>query len=270
MPKTVVLYHGSCSDGFCAAWVAKKRLPLDTVFIPVNYNQPYPNEIIGNIVYILDFSYKHPVMSQLIGQAHAVCVLDHHESAQKELTFPSCSYEQWVNGEGRIYIKFDLNKSGGRLTWDHFYPNIVPNWLVSYTEDYDLWRKRLLHTEEISAAIRSYPYDFAIWDTFNLSNLILEGKTILRYEEKIIKGAIANAVEIVMDEYKILTVNATICISEIGGQLARGRPFGATYFIRGDGKRVYSLRSSPEGINVADFAKKRGGGGHPHAAGFTE
>jgi hypothetical protein len=40
----VVFYHANCQDGFCAAWVASKRLPKDTEFEPMQYGQPPPGQ----------------------------------------------------------------------------------------------------------------------------------------------------------------------------------------------------------------------------------
>jgi len=45
--------------------------------------------------------------------------------------------------------------------------------------------------------------------------------------------------------------------------------FGAAYFVRDDGKKVYSLRSVGD-FDVSEVAKKYGGGGHRNAAGFQE
>ena len=102
-----------------------------------------------------------------------------------------------------------------------------------------------------------------------------------------------------MNGHKILVVNATVLFSEIAGELAAlpcqrcllerqagleddggsvcslcngtgKRPFGACYFDRQDGKRQWSLRSTDNGVDVSEIARKRGGGGHKHAAGFTE
>ena len=36
------------------------------------------------------------------------------------------------------------------------------------------------------------------------------------------------------------------------------------------GRRQWSLRSTKDGIDVAEFAKVRGGGGHRHAAGYED
>ena len=118
--------------------------------------------------------------------------------------------------------------------------------------------------------------DFDTWDLWhkyhsgNLGPFIDEGRTIRRVEAQIVDTHVRNAREIEMDGHKILSVNATVLFSEIAGELAHGRPFGACWFVRQDGKRQWSLRSRDGGINVAEIAKLHGGGGHPQAAGFEE
>ncbi len=69
-------------------------------------------------------------------------------------------------------------------------------------------------------------------------------------------------------DYEVPVVNATVLFSDIAGELAKGKPFGACYFDRADGKRQWSLRSSPDGVDVSEIAKLYGGGGHKNAAGF--
>ena len=58
--------------------------------------------------------------------------------------------------------------------------------------------------------------------------------------------------------------------SDAAHVLAEGQPFAAAWFDRGDGKRVFSLRSSADGADVGAIAKKYGGGGHRHSAGFAQ
>jgi nanoRNase/pAp phosphatase (c-di-AMP/oligoRNAs hydrolase) len=49
--------------------------------------------------------------------------------------------------------------------------------------------------------------------------------------------------------------------------MSEGCAFSATYYDISDA-RVFSLRSSKDGIDVSKVAVQYGGGGHPHAAGF--
>jgi len=56
-------------------------------------------------------------------------------------------------------------------------------------------------------------------------------------------------------------------VSDAGHLLAKGAPFAACYWDTPEG-RVFSLRSTDEGLDVSAIAKQYGGGGHIHASGF--
>lgn len=282
----LVLYHSDCVDGFTSAWVAKRAMP-NAECIPVQYGQepPNPND---REVFILDFSYKSSTILMMTDLAKRLVCLDHHKSAQEDLKsitdldpYPQRTHQWSINGHGiydKLYAKFDMNKSGASLVWDYFFLSKYKPWLVRYVEDRDLWNWKLPDSKEVSAAIASYDRTFEIWDgmahTLELEDgfngFVREGKAILRYQEQVVTAACKNAVEIEIDGHKVLSLNTTTLISEIGNRLCQGRPFSATYFIRGDGKKVWSLRSSDDGLGVSEIAKKRNGGGHQHAAGYTE
>lgn len=261
--KPLVIYHANCWDGFCAAWIADRAL-CGAECLPFHYGQEPPN-VKDRKVYILDFSFKREVLLKMFDDAYDFVVLDHHKTAKEDL-------------EGLGFCTFDLQKSGARLTWDFFgaEDENIP-WLVLYTEDRDLWRHSLPKSKEINAALRSHPLNFKLWDKLAeipMEDLLIgfanEGSAILRREKQIVDDHIRNAKEIEMDGHSILAVNATVLFSEIAGKLAEGKPFGACYFDRGDGKRQWSLRSTNEGIDVSEIAKQHGGGGHRNAAGFEE
>jgi hypothetical protein len=273
MPKRLVVYHASCADGHCAAWLFSKAFP-DAEFLPVQHGDA-PPDVAGKHVYVLDFSYSHDVMAGMVKDTGGeFVVLDHHATAEREL----------AGLEGH-YV-FDLNKSGARLAWEFLWDNRllpasfvfaqhssreVPPWLVRYTEDRDLWRWELLDSKKINAALRSYPLTFPTWDMLHARvewALVDEGGAILRAEEQTVARHVAHAAEVVIAGHRVLCVNATTLASEIAGELARNRPFGAVYFDRADGTRVYSLRSDRNGLDVSEVAKRFGGGGHVRAAGF--
>jgi len=295
--KIYVLYHANCWDGFCAAWVARKILKDTAEYIPVNYGEPEPEMLCGSVVYLLDFSYPRETMRNLLSQMHRVIVLDHHKTAESEL---AGLVQEFIDGHliNRIpdainpEIKFDVGKSGGRLAWEYFFPSsffpsstngrswIVnhPPWIVNYTEDRDLWRWKLPKSPEINAFLRSWPLDFEKWDelshiepeSIRWNTWVVAGSAILRREKQIIDEHVRHAREIELDGHKVLTVNATVLFSEIAGELAKRRPFGTCYFDRADTKRQWSLRSTDEGVDVSEIAKRHGGGGHRNAAGFEE
>jgi hypothetical protein len=287
--KPLVLYHANCLDGFCAAWVARKAMG-EIEAIPVQYGQE-PPDVTDRQVLILDFSYKRSVMRKILSQAMSVVVLDHHKTAEAELAGIVDEFIQRPDlianrpGSAVPVVHFDMDKSGGRLTWEYFavgqssLANCPVPWLVEYTEDRDLWLWKEPHSRAVNAWLRSYPLDFAIWDKLFVSSPLAfdgknfpvgEGEAILRRERQIIDDHLRNAREIEMDGHKVLAVNATVLFSDIAGELAKDRPFGTCYFDRQDGKRQWSLRSRDDGVDVSAIAKAHGGGGHRNAAGFEE
>lgn len=287
MNKNVVLYHAGCQDGHAAAWVARHYYGKEVELIPVNHGQEPPEIVDGNAVTILDFSYRCDVLEAIASRAVSLLVIDHHASAAGELRRleQSCPAAKVV---------FDLERSGCRMAWDYYFPGQAAPWFIDYAQDRDLWQWKLPFSKEISAAMASYPHDFQLWDNWaengewieTLSNMnaklefaknrvvagmIEQGTAILRYQQQMVDTACKNAVEIELDGHKVLSVNATMLVSEIGQQLCKARPFSATYFIRGsDGKKIWSLRSEEGGLDVGEIAKRHGGGGHKHAAGFQE
>ena len=63
--QTKVLYHANCNDGAGAALAAYISMGDTAEYIQVQYGKPPPECGPGDVVYIVDFSYKHDVMLQL-------------------------------------------------------------------------------------------------------------------------------------------------------------------------------------------------------------
>lgn len=272
MSNRTVLYHRDCADGFCAAWLIWRYLDHDATFIPVAYGEPAP-DLIGRDVMILDFSYPREVMEEIHNRTNALICLDHHKSAQKAL-------------EGLPYCIFDMERSGGQLTCDWLlnekaFPLKDRPWLVDYTADRDLWKWELRRSREVNAVVRSLPFQFSVWEGLNKRDplswgFLGEGEAILRSESKIVADHVARAHEIELDEHRVLAVNCSALnlVSEIAGELAQERPFGAAWVDLPTDRgwvRKWSLRSREGGLDVSEIAAKwEGGGGHAKAAGFTE
>jgi len=268
----LVLYHADCNDGFCAAWVARQAMP-DAEFMPVQYGQE-PPPTAGRRVYVLDFSYPRETMLAIAKDAEFLFIGDHHKTANDALM--GFALQVWDDFQKTVFVHFDMEKSGGRLAWEHFFPGQRSPWLVDYTEDRDLWRWKLPNSKEVNAVLSSYPRDFSVWDRFAVDggdntpslDLVHQGGAILRYQQQVVDSLCSKASEIELDGHKVLCVNATTMISEVAGKLAEGRPFGVTWFEDANGNRIYSLRSRDGGVDVSEIAKKHGGGGHRNAAGF--
>lgn len=262
--KTLCIYHGNCADGFAAAWVVRKALGEDNVeFFPGVYQTPPPDTQDRDVI-LVDFSYKRPVMEKMISSAKSMTVLDHHLSAMKDL-----------EGLPGVDVMFDMNRSGARITWDYFFPDMAPPPLLLHIEDRDLWRFALPGTREIQANVFSYPYDFKVWDTFMQmppGALAGDGEAIERKHFK----DIAELVKVCRRELRIggVVVPAAslpyTLTSDAGHLMATEHTsrIGVCYWDT-PGGRVFSLRSTDDGPDVSEIAKQYGGGGHAHAAGFT-
>lgn len=260
MSNNLCIYHGNCADGFTAAWVVRKALGEDTEFHAGVYQTAPPN-VAGKNVYLVDFSYKRPIMEKITTEARSVVVLDHHKTAEEDLrSLPDAE------------VVFDMNRAGCRITWEYFF-NDAPPTVLLHVEDRDLWRFSLPKTREIQANIFSYPYDFDIWERLMASDpkvLAVEGEAIERKHFK----DIAELVKVCQRQLRIagyIVPAASLpytLTSDAGHIMAQGQPFAVCYWDTPTG-RTFSLRSTEAGIDVSEIAKKFGGGGHRNAAGFA-
>jgi len=257
------IYHKNCTDGFGAALAVKvycDRLGVECDYIPAQYGDQTP-DVTGKTVFIVDFSYDRETLIALKEQADALTVIDHHKSAMQDL-------------DGLDYCVFDMSRSGAVLTWATLNPDTPVPLLLNYIQDRDLWLWEMENSKQVSAALLTLEKKLELWalylDDGKVEELVLKGSAIVDYQnlqlartpkgEKIPMATIGG--------HHVPCVNATHLVSEMGEQLAQGFPFAALYFDRFD-KRVYSLRSAKDGIDVSAVAEQYGGGGHFHAAAFA-
>jgi len=254
-----ILYHKDCEDGFGAAWIAWKALGDQAEYIPVQHAELPPELPDRSRVTIVDFSYPREVIIELNERMESLWVLDHHKTAAQDLA-------------GLEFATFDMQKSGAMLAWEYWFPGESAPLLLQYIQDKDLWLFQLENSLEVSAALRSYPKDFEVWNSLAIDDLAKDGIAI----QRAINIQVSKHVEIAtlqnVGGYLVPVVNATCYLSEIGDQLnARysDTPFAACYFDREDRKRQWSLRSRGN-FDVSEVARRFGGGGHQNAAGYTE
>lgn len=270
--KPLILFHGNCADGFTAAWSYWKNLKDKTSvdFFPATHGNP-PPDVTGREVFMLDFSYKAPVLRELASKAKFIRILDHHKSAEIELN------SMISDVPSNLYWIFDMNKSGARLAWEYFLGFKDVPWLVKFVEDNDLGRWGYNETRDVMSAVFSYDYTFENWDMLHniceselrLQRLIAEGTAISRKQDKDIRELLAAfQVTDIIGGYEVPTANLPYTFSTQAGHLmALGRPFAACWYATKNGIE-YSLRSATGAVDVSEIAKIYGGGGHARAAGF--
>lgn len=175
--------------------------------------------------------------------------------------------------------------SNWRFAWDFFFGSPRP-WLVDYVGDRDLWKFELPRSREVSASIFSYPYTFENWDRLDrtmrgggsdlslpsylgISVIADEGKAIERKHHKDIAELVANnRRRMIIGGIEVWVANLPYTLaSDAGNLMAKGQPFAACYWDTAK-NRVFSLRSTDEGMDVSAIAASYGGGGHVRASGF--
>ena len=267
---TIVITHGGCNDGHTAAWLLHLIAPT-AEFVPATHEQD-PPDVTGHHVVMADFAYKRPVMHQLLDQCASLLVLDHHQTALDDLG-------DLVHP--RLAMVFDMDRCGARIAMDHYAVEIeqavgAARWaavqrFVAYIDDRDRWVRALPDTDEWSAGLAIHDMTFAEWSSVAFGDphqIVADGTAVERYRRQRVAAAVERAVERTIAGHRVLVANCDPAIvSEVGGRLAAGRPFGACYVDDGEARR-WSLRSTEAGVDVALIAERFGGGGHRRAAGF--
>ena len=271
----MIIYHGSCPDGFGAAfsaWYYYKTNGFNMeefTFLPAYYNGNLP-DVTGQSVLVCDFSFSYEKTIELINNANNLTILDHHATAEKNLAqIPST-------------VKyFNMNHSGAYITWVYFFgEDNVPD-LIKYIEDRDLWNKKLPNTDEISIYLSTLPYEFEVFEKY-LSNRILkaiipEAIGMVSINNKYIKNAIKRGEERLIklpDDkiYRVVFCNSTELQSDIGNRILFEFPlanFSAIYNVYNN---IYnfSLRSMNDRTDVGTLANTHfNGGGHRNASGCS-
>jgi oligoribonuclease NrnB/cAMP/cGMP phosphodiesterase (DHH superfamily) len=260
MKKSLIIYHANCADGFASAWVAWKKLGDDnTEFLAASYGDA-PPDVTEREVVIVDFSYPREALLRMKAQARGLIVLDHHKTAQADL-------------QGlETFAVFDQDRSGAGLAWATFFDDQPVSWVVQYVQDRDLWRFKLPDSKEINAWIGVVPRTFRDWELLEVNGreaALLAGRAVQRTIDDYVEKVAQDAMLVVFDGRLVPLVNASYPhTSELLHRLAKDHPFAVSWQQRRDGRYRYSLRSADDGADVASIAKRYGGGGHTHAAGF--
>lgn len=269
MSQHVCIYHDHCADGFGAAYAVWRMFGDDCTYVPASYGQA-PPDVTGKDVYMVDFSYKRDVLLEIAKQARKVIILDHHDTAQKELfDLPS-----------NVYAHFDQSKAGAVLTWEFLHGESSP-YLLQVVQDRDLWQWKLPETKAVSAYLFSQTWTFEQWHEWVTATPIKQlremGQALVDKQEKDVKALCDDAhidtavFNINGKEVKVPAVNCPwMFASDVGHELCNrfpDAPFSVTYMISKD-KVKLSLRSNGK-AHCGEIAAEYGGGGHPNAAGFS-
>jgi len=277
----LVVFHKDCIDGFAAAFAAWRLLGDRATYVAAEHGPAAPLhlDVRDRRVVVLDYCFPAAVTSRMISEAASFLVLDHHASAEKELT-----------GVPQQHKVFEMKQSGATLAWDYFHGPAPAPPLFRYIEDKDIWRWALPGSQEFTAGFSpglTLPESLPEWDAMlsggepAMREAIRSGSAVLQYRCRVRDEHVARAVPCVLraaPSLRGMLVNATTLASEIGNALATqpGVDYALMWQRRhapsasGDGSSyVCSLRSATDAVDVSIIAAAHGGGGHRRAAGFT-
>lgn len=264
--EIVVLAHGNCLDGLASCHAAWLHFQDTADYHFMNYGDDLPN-MVGKHVYMVDWSVKSHVMASIICVAASVTVLDHHESAEKEL-------QQYFDS-GEISGVFDMDRSGAGITWSHFFPDDDLPFVYSIIQMRDLWKHKGSDMEKtvdnITSALASRDMSLEAFNSIYLKGSILaaEGKVLVRALNKRKKAALKKWRWATYGDHKIMVINDTNSDVLNGLLLDNKEADYAVGYTDISDKTIYSLRSTDERVNVSEVATSLGGGGHANASGCS-
>lgn len=280
----LVLYHGSCSDGFGSAFVVwyyyKNLYGLERAnlinFIPCYYlkeNQTLSNDFLGKLsgknILMCDFSYKYNQLVQVINIAKSFMVLDHHKTAQEDL--------KKIPDDIKI---FDMNRSGCGITWGFFNPDKQIPKFLAHIQDRDIWTYKIPYTLAFISYFHDIEYNFDIWEKYldeeTVNKAITNGISYLEYQNKLIDKItkkVTYTIQKINNQFIIvLYSNCPELKSDIGNKVFDRYPIGDFSCVWDydlyKNQTAFSLRSTNDRLDVSEIASKLGGGGHRNASGI--
>ena len=287
--NNVVLYHKNCLDGMCAAFLMHHFF-LDHAeqaeLIAVNYGNPMP-DVTGKSVYIVDFSYNRETIEVARKQAKSITMLDHHLTAAEEWGGYDVVCLEADSESCSVDIELIESKSGAGIVYDYVckysddlskskLDNVRVRQVVAAVQDRDLWKFKLHDTKAITEALAFIPKTIKAWDEFVLNSSdyeykcsVTEGHAFLKLKENMAQSYAKVHQMVSFQGTVVPMVNvASNFASRVGEILCEGNHYSLMYVISTTGI-ICSLRGDVNSvIDVSAIAKKFGGGGHQHAAGF--
>jgi len=266
---TVLFYHHPCSDGFTAAWVARRYDPAIRL-VPYDHDDPVPQDVAGERVAMIDCCFPRDLLLQLRARVHDLLVLDHHQSSAKACgDLPFCHFEQ--------------ERSGAGLAWAFFYPHKAPPLLVTYVQDQDLHTRKYQETRDFIPALYRHGLEFRWWDYMGSLHrsdeqseqlflaTLREGAVLREHFSHLMEEMASRSSPATLFGYRVRYANAPNPFhSAVANCLAyrdSSIDFGLSFAFEHLNRVRVSLRSRATGMDLHEVASRLGGGGHAHAAG---
>lgn len=277
--EKVLIIHDIDPDGLLSAVILGKFYDeiadLEELHIPIEYvrairyeDPPYELMDENSVVFIVDFNYDKEQVKKIAGMSKRVVTLDHHKTALEELAGLDLP---------NVQTKIEIDKAACRVVWEYCFPYMDSPWQVDYVEDMDLWKWQQPHSKEINSYLSTIDTTVPEWEALlqsPLGDVKEKGFAVWQYKRKTMNILEKFKMLMKIGDYWVPAINCSdpSIVSYLGNRLAHNVPFGATFYLQGNGKWKFSLRSvmgeGLPGVDVSEVAKQFGGGGHKEAAGF--
>lgn len=197
----------------------------------------------------------------------------------------SCmSEEERIDPEN---VAFDFSDKRTHVAFNYNTPDMreyrIPT-IIRFIDDNDVWLHEIDETKYFCIAFQMEqdiaPYE-EIWDKLiygseqRVYGYVNDGKLIYKYQESVDKKNMSSSFEYDILGNQCLCLNTCCCYgnSRIFGEKFEEYPmvckFGYDGSIRKWRYTLYSSENREDSVDVETIAKKFGGGGHAHAAGFV-
>jgi len=281
----MLCFHHNDADGRSAAAIVAKYIKENFPstkrrFVEVDYDiQDSLQEEIDSIepnevVYIVDFHFKPEIMELICARTTRVFVYDHHK------TTPEVSKNYPPNVV--CILEPGSKYSGCELVWNSLYPAQEMPAAIKLIGDRDAWKWVYGdNTASFNEGLKLYEHgpENDIWDALLNSNstiqaadtatIIDQGHTCLTYRDNLCKDQLEQyGYEVEFEGYKCFVVNFIFpgCGAEMFGDRINEYDMCISSVFNGEMWK-FSLRSDGR-VDVAEIARKYGGGGHAKASGF--
>lgn len=277
MSKLIFVSHSPCRDGNTASYVANLRFNNEAEYLRESHggylttNKLLTRKDVHDChIIFLDICPPRDLLIALHERAAILEVWDHHKTAEEDC--------------GDLpYVHIDNDKSGASLTWAKLYPDEPVPLLIRAVEAGDLWKwERCPDASLICMYLETQKFSFKRWGELHKMLESEDGKkTILDtaasfklYRDHLIRMIITNRkihwIHFNKMGIKMPAINCPTMQSNLGNALCHRKDHqGGAIYYRGNGQYYFSLRSTAQGPDVSEIARKYGGGGHRNASGFV-
>lgn len=288
LKKALCFYHATDLDGKCSAALVKIA-HKDSELFPIDYGEKFPWHLLrpeplsdADKIFMVDFSlepFEQMIKLQRLSDNKLVWI-DHHKSAieaHKDWNHNHSEYLS-INGLRRIGI------GACYLVWEYLKKHLPADpspqeapLFIRLLAEYDVWNHTDIRTLPFQYGMRLYEADpenvelwLNLWNDSECEKIVKEGQTILKFvEQDNAKYAKGTCFETSLDGLKCLAINRAYGNSGLFSCMDTSGYDAMLSFAWHKDRWVVRLFSNREDLDVSSIAKKRGGGGHKDAAGFT-